>query len=186
MPVRPVRSLPMRPLALVLLLLAVGACTSSADSTTTTAVTTTHAETATTEAETTTTTIPPECAPPPYQVGVLPEKVEPTVVAFDELPRDPYLEVPGSSSTIWLDGEGALAMTLIRGTLPLEMWPGESSIIEIDGVQARVGPFEDGSWVVGWAEPGEQRCDLFTMVFFPPIEPAEVQATLASMDRTAG
>lgn len=172
----------MRPLVPLLLLAA--ACSPSADSTTTT--TTTVAETTTTEAETTTTTIPPECAPPPYDVAVLPEKVEPTVVPFDELPRDPYLEVPGSSSTIWLDDEGALAMVLIRGTLPLEMWPGESGSVEIDGVQARVGPFEDGSWVVGWTEPGEQRCDLFTMVFFPPIEPAEVEATLASMDRTAG
>lgn len=173
----------MRRHLLLLFLAAVFACTPAADSTTTT----TEAETTTTtEAETTTTTIPPECAPPPYQVEVLPEKVEPMVVPFDELPRDPYLEVPGSSSTIWLDGEGALAMILVRGTLPLEMWPGESGPFEIDGVQARVGPFDDGSWVVGWTEPGEQRCDLFTMVFFPPIEPAEVEAALASMDRTAG
>ncbi|MDX1448261.1 MAG: hypothetical protein R3246_04275 [Acidimicrobiia bacterium] len=168
---------------LIPLFVVLAACSGQSEPSTTT---TTPPTTTTTVETTTTTTLPPRCAEPPYQVGVLPEKVEPTIVPAADLPRHPYLEVAGSSSLIWVDGEGELAMALVRGTLPLEMWPGESSIIEIDGVQARVGPFEDGSWVVGWAEPGEQRCDLFTMVFFPPIEPAEVQATLLSLDRTAG
>lgn len=172
----------MRRFVPILAALVLVSCTSEAEPTTTTTVPTTT----TTVQETTTTTFPPECAPPPYRVEALPERIEPTVVGLDEVERNPYLEVAGSSSTIWLDGDGALAMALIRGTLPLEMWPAESSIVEIDGVQARVGPFDDGSWVVGWAEPGGQRCDLFTMVFFPPVEPAEVQAALASMDRTAG
>lgn len=171
------------PRLIALLFVVIAACSPAADSTTTT---TEQATTSTTEAETTTTTFPPECAPPPYRIDVLPERIEPTVVDPGDLERNPYLEVPGSSSTIWLDGDGDLALALIRGTLPLEVWPGDSGVVEIDGVQARVGPFDDGSWVVGWAEPGEQRCDLFTMVFFPPVEPGEVQATLASMDRTAG
>ncbi|HSJ28018.1 MAG TPA: hypothetical protein VLB67_07380 [Acidimicrobiia bacterium] len=169
-----------RLLPLVVLLTA---CTAGGDATTTT---TTTIPVTTTVAETTTTTVPPECAPPPYAVDVLPAKVTGNVVPPADVERNEYLEVPGSSSRFWLDEDGHLAVALIRGTLPLAMWPGESSIIEIDGVQARVGPFDDGSWVVGWAEPGEQRCDLFTMVFFPPVDPSEVQATLLSMDRTAG
>jgi hypothetical protein len=166
------------------LLVSLAACTVASDPPTTT--TTVPATTSTTVVETTTTTAPPECAPPPYAVDVLPAKVAGSVVPPADLERNEYLEVPGSSSRFWLDEDGHLAVALIRGTLPLQMWPGESSIIEIDGVQARVGPFDDGSWVVGWAEPGEQRCDLFTMVFFPPVDPSEVQATLLSMDRTAG
>lgn len=148
--------------------------------------TTTVPSTITTVEETTTTTLPPQCAPPPYAVEVLPEKVEPTVVDASEVPRHPFLEVAGSSSVIWVDGAGDLAMALVRGTLPLEEWPGDRGEVSIDGARAAVGPMEDGSWVVGWFEQPGERCDLFTMVFFPPIDPTEVEATLESMDRTAG
>lgn len=165
----------------VLVLVAlIAACTGGAEPSTTTVppITTTVPET--------TTTLPPQCAPPPYAVEVLPEKVEPTVVDASDVPRHPYLEVPGTSSVIWVDGAGDLAMALVRGTLPLEEWPGERGEVFIDGARAAVGPMEDGSWVVGWFEQPGERCDLFTMVFFPPIDPAEVEATLESMDRTAG
>jgi hypothetical protein len=47
------------------------------------------------------------------------------------------------------------------------------------------GPFEDGLWVAGWFDnDGQERCDLYTMVFYPPIEPAEVETALASITRT--
>lgn len=163
------------------LIVLIVACTGAAEPSTTTEVSTT-----TTTDPTTTTTIPPQCAPPPYSVETLPGKVEPTIVDAADLPRHPYLEVPGSSSTIWVDGNGDLAVALVRGTLPLEEWPGERGEVSIDGARAVVGPMNDGSWVVGWFEQPGDRCDLFTMVFFPPIEPAEVEATLQSMDRTAG
>jgi hypothetical protein len=177
----PVPSSAMRRLGVLLFVLA--ACSAGGEATTTTS---TVSSTSTTAEVTTTTTRPMQCAKPPYRVDVLPERVEPTIVDPDDLERNEYLEVAGSSSTIWLDGEGELAVALIRGTLPLEMWPGDSGVVSIDGADARVGPFDDGSWVVGWAEPPEERCDLFTMVFFPPVDAAEVEATLASMDRTAG
>jgi hypothetical protein len=167
---------------LAILLLLVTACSATADPTTTTTVPTTST---TTEA-TTTTTFPSECAAPPYRVGVLPETVEPTIVDPDDLERNPYLEVPGSSSTMWLDGDGGLAVALIRGTLPLDEWPGERGEVSIDGARAVAGQMEDGSWVVGWFEQPGERCDLFTMVFFPPVVASDVQASLASMDRTAG
>lgn len=166
------------------LLLVVAACTGAAETTTTT--TAPLQTTMTTMADTTTTTRPVECAPPPYVVEVLPEKVAPTVVDPEDLERNDYLEVAGTSSTFWLDDGGNLAVALIRGTLPLEEWPGERGEVVIDGARAVAGPLEDGSWVVGWFEQPGERCDLFTMVFLPPIEPAEVEATLASMDRTAG
>ena len=165
------------------LFLVVAACSTGGD----VATTTSSAEsTSTTVGETTTTTRPVQCAQPPYRVDVLPERVEPTIVDPDDLERNDYLEVAGSSSTIWLDSEGALALALIRGTLPLEEWPGERGEVSIDGARAVAGPFDDGSWVVGWFEEPGERCDQFTMVFFPPVDAAEVEATLASMDRTAG
>ena len=172
----------MRRLTLVVFLLA--ACSAGTDPTTTTSVAV--SSTSTTVEETTTTTRLAECAPPPYEVDVLPEKVEPTVVDPEDLERNEYIEVAGTSSRFWLDGEGNLAVALVRGTLPLEDWPGERGEVFIDGARAVAGPFDDGSWVVGWFEQPGERCDRFTMVFFPPIEPAEVEATLASMDRTAG
>ncbi|MEX1004866.1 MAG: hypothetical protein WD156_05800 [Acidimicrobiia bacterium] len=171
----------MRRLGVLFFVLA--ACSAGGDTSTTTAA---LPSTSSTVEETTTTTRPVQCAEPPYRVEVLPERVEPTIVDPDDLERNDYLEVAGTSSTIWLDSDGDIAVTLIRGTLPLEMWPGDSGRVSIDGADARVGPFEDGSWVVGWAEPPGERCDQFTMVFFPPIDAAEVEATLASMDRTAG
>lgn len=167
--------------ALLVFVALIVACTGGAESSTTTVPSTT-----TTVEEATTTTLPPQCAPPPYAVGVLPEKVEPTIVDASEVPRHPYLEVPGTSSVIWVDGDGDLAMALVRGTLPLEEWPGERGEVFIDGARAAVGPMGDGSWTVGWFEQPGDRCDLFTMVFFPPIGPTEVEATLESMDRTAG
>lgn len=170
----------------LLFLLLVGACSGGGEASTTTTLTTVPSTTTTTVAETTTTTVPEECPPPPYEVGALPAKVSGDPVDLSELPRDEYLEVAGTSSRIWLDDEGALAIALVRGTLPLEDWPGERGEVTIDGARAVVGPFDDGSWVVGWFEQPGDRCDLFTMVFYPPIEPAVVETTLASMDRTAG
>jgi hypothetical protein len=171
----------MRRLGVLVLVLA--ACSSGGETTTTS---TAPSTTSTTVEETTTTTRPVQCAKPPYRVDLLPERVEPTIVDPDDLDRNDYLEVAGTSSTIWLDGEGDLAVALIRGTLPLEEWPGERGEVSIDGARAVAGPFDDGSWVVGWFEAPGERCDQFTMVFFPPVDAAEVEATLASMDRTAG
>lgn len=176
----PVPSSAMRRLGLLLFVLA--ACSAGGE----TPTTSTAPSTSTTVEATTTTTRPEQCAEPPYRVDVLPQRVEPTIVDPDDLERNEYLEVAGTSSTIWLDGEGELAVALIRGTLPLEEWPGERGEVSIDGARAVAGPFDDGSWVVGWFEAPGDRCDQFTMVFFPPIDATEVEATLASMDRTAG
>ena len=179
----PVPSLPMR--RLLVLILLVAACSAETSPTTTEPPVSPPPETTST-ALTTTTTRPVECAKPPYRVDVLPARVEPTVVDQSGLDPNPYLETAGTSVTFWLDGEGDVAVALVRGTLPLEDWPGDKGEVFIDGARAVAGPFEDGSWVVAWFEEPGERCDLFTMVFYPPINPSEVQATLASMDRTAG
>lgn len=77
-------------------------------------------------------------------------------------------------------------VALIRGSLPPEQWPGRKGEVTIDGARGVAGPFEDGTWVVAWYEQPGERCDLYMLVFYPPVEPAEVEATVNSLDRVAG
>ena len=174
----------MRSLALFAVAVLLAACTDGTDappSTTVAPVTTT-----TTVPEPTTTAPPVECPRAPYEIGVFPSNVGDAQVPAEGVAVDAFTSVPGSHSTIWVSEDGALALALVRGTLPPEQWPGDRGEIEIDGVRAAVGPFDDGSWVAAWFEEPGDRCDLYTMVFYPPVEPSEVEATLESMDRVAG
>jgi hypothetical protein len=128
-----------------------------------------------------------ECDPIPYAVGTLPARVDADRPAPDEIPRDQYTTIPGTRSDLWFDDDGEVAVSFIRGSLPPEEWPGDRGEVSIDGARGVAGPFEDGSWVVAWFEgDGGERCDRYFMVFYPPVEPSEVEATVASLDRTAG
>ena len=99
------------------------------------------------------------------------------------VPLDEFTSVPGTSSVIWVDTDGNVAVELVRGTLPPREYPGAKGEVEVAGARGVAGQFEDGTWVVAWfTEPGE-RCDLYTMVFYQPVEPDEVKATLASIRR---
>lgn len=169
----------------VSLMLAISACTGQAVEPSST-TTTTEPTTTTTTVATTTTERPPDCPPPPYDIGVFPSTVAANQVPASNIGFDDYTIYPGSSSQIWLSEEGGLALALVRGALPPEEWPGERGEVEIDGARAVAGPFDDGSWVVAWFEAPGERCDQYTLVFYPPVETEDVQATLASMDRTAG
>ncbi len=77
-------------------------------------------------------------------------------------------------------------MALVRGSLPPEEWPGERGEVSIDGARGVAGQFEDGTWVVAWFEEPGDRCDRYMLVVYQPVEAAEVEATVASLDRTAG
>ena len=104
-------------------------------------------------------------------------------VAPRSVPLDEFTSVPGTSSVIWVDTDGNVAVELVRGTLPPREYPGAKGEVEVAGARGVAGQFEDGTWVVAWfTEPGE-RCDLYTMVFYQPVEPDEVKATLASIRR---
>lgn len=166
------------------IVLALTAC--SAEGAPTTAPETTSVTTTTTIVETTTTTRPPDCPPPPYEFGSLPSTVAPNQVPAENLSLDEFTTVPGSSSSIWVADSGNLAMALVRGALPPEQWPGATQQVFLDGAEGRVGPYEDGTWVVAWFEQPGDRCDRYTLVFYPPIDPSEVEATLEAIDRTAG
>ncbi|HEY6635738.1 MAG TPA: hypothetical protein VI141_09020, partial [Acidimicrobiia bacterium] len=94
--------------------------------------------------------------------------------------------VPGSNTTLVPRSDDSVAIALVRGTLPPVDWPGEKGEVTIDGTRAAVGPHPDGSWVAGWYEEPGERCDLYTMIFYPPWSSTDVEAVLTGMNRVGG
>lgn len=165
-------------LALALIL---ASCTGSAATTTTAAATTTSSDRQTTTVERL-----PDCPQPSYEISSFPPGISSSQAPVVDLPFDDYTIVPGSSSQIWVADDGGLAMALVRGALPPEEWPGARGEVSIDGARGVAGPFGDGSWVVAWFEAPGERCDRYTLVFYPPVDPLDVQSTIESLNRTAG
>lgn len=164
--------------------MAVVGCTASSSETTTTSI---AQSTTTTTTTAPTTTLPPtECPVAPYELAFLPFGVGEGDPAPSELDPDVWTSVPGSHSTLIPRSDDTLAIALIRGTLPAVDWPGEKGEVEIDGTPAVVGPHSDGTWVAGWFEEPRDRCDLYTMVFYPPWAPADVESVLDGMNRVGG
>jgi hypothetical protein len=104
----------------------------------------------------------------------------------DEVPLDVWTSVAGSKTTFIPRNDDTVAIALIRGTLPAVDWPGEKGEVFIDGTRAAVGPHPDGTWVAGWFEQPGERCDLYTMVFYPPWNPSDVESVLQGMNRVGG
>jgi hypothetical protein len=174
----------MRRLSGALLLIVVG-CAAAAVETTTTEVTTP----ATTLPPTTTTTLAgaiDECPPAPYEIDFLPINVNGAGFDPSGLEPDVWTSVGGTQTTFFGRSDGTVAIGLIRGTLPAVDWPAEKGEIEIDGVRAAVGPHPDGTWAAGWVVAPEARCDLYTVVFYLPWSPKDVEAVLLSIKRVAG
>ena len=170
----------MRRLSGALLLVVVG-CSAAAVETTTSVSTTT------TVVRSTTSTEPPvECPPAPYELDFLPVEVGHTTLDPDEIEPDVWTSVGGTQTTFWGREDGTVGIALVRGTLPPVDWPNEKGDAEVDGTPVVVGPHPDGTWVAGWFEQPEGRCDLYAMVFYPPVSPAEVEQVLEGMIRVAG
>lgn len=168
---------------LVLCLVVLAACSGqSAESSTTT--TSTPAIT-TTLAATTTTSPPPDCPQAPYELTELPIGVGEGDLDTTTEP-DVWTSVAGSTSTFYPRNDDTFAIALVRGTLPAVDWPAEKGEVSIDGTRAVVGPHPDGTWVAGWFEEPGERCDQYTMVFYPPWNPSEVESVLAGMNRVGG
>lgn len=170
----------MRRLLVGLVLLA--ACSGVvADSTTTTGLSTTTSSLA----QTTTTAPPPDCPAAPYEMSMLPVGVGQGSIDT-ALEPDVWTSVPGSNTVFVPRNDDTVAIALIRGTLPAVDWPGEKGEVSIDGTRAAVGPHPDGAWVAGWFEEPGERCDQYTMVFYPPWNPSDVESVLEGMNRVGG
>ncbi len=151
-----------------------------------TEATTTTATTTTIVSATTSTEPPVECPPPPYELDFLPVGVGDAVLDPAAIEPDVWTSVPGTSATLWGRNDETVAIALIRGTLPAVGWPAERGEVFIDGTRGVVGPHPDGTWVAGWFEAPGERCDLYTMVFYPPASPTEVEQVLDGMNRVGG
>lgn len=170
----------MRFLRAVAIFSVIGACSSAPEPiTTATPVTTGPA------ADTSTVEPLVECPAIAYHVPGLPARVAGEGADLSQIEDDEFTALGGTRSVFWVDREGRLTVALIRGALPPREWPGEKGEIDIAGQRAVVGPFDGGIWVAGWFEgDGQDRCDRYTMVFYPPIEPEEVEAALESMTKS--
>ncbi|MGH8958084.1 MAG: hypothetical protein ACRDVK_05350 [Acidimicrobiia bacterium] len=171
----------MHRVGLILVALAIAACAPEVEATTTA-----NSTTAAANSSTTTSTLEPlvECPPIPYVVSDLPTRVTGEAADLGSIELDEFTAIGGTRSVFWVNAEGDLAIALIRGTLPPIDWPGERGEVEVAGTAGVVGPHEDGKWVAAWFdEDGSDRCDRYTMVFYPPVEPFEVESTLRAITR---
>ena len=173
----------MRRLVVAIALLAACSGTSVAEETTTT---TTAPVTTTTVSDTTTTQPPPDCPRAPYEMSDLPQGVGQGELESESIEPDVWTSVPGTNTIFVPRSDDTVAVALIRGTLPAIDWPDEKGEITIDGTRAAVGPHPDGTWVAGWFEEPGERCDLYTMVFYPPWSPDDVESALLGMNRVGG
>jgi hypothetical protein len=149
--------------------------------------TTTPPTTTTSTVPATTTTVPPvDCPEAPYVLTFLPAGVGQGALDTASISLDVWTSVAGSKTTFIPRTDGTVAIALIRGTLPAVDWPGEKGEISIDGTRAAVGPHPDGTWVAGWYEEPGEKCDLYTMVFYPPWNPDDVEGVLLGMNRVGG
>jgi hypothetical protein len=173
----------MRRLAAGVLILA--ACTGGAgDDPTTTS--TPPSTTTTTAAATSTTEPPPDCPPAPYEMTSLPAGVGQGDLESDTIDPDVWTSVAGTNTTFVPRNDDTVAIALIRGTLPAVEWPNERGEVSVDGTRAVAGPHPDGTWVVGWYEEPGARCDQYTMVFYPPWNPSDVEEVILGMNRVGG
>lgn len=166
----------------MLLLFVVAACAVDPVPTTTTSPPTTS--TSTTAAPMT--TVQEACPPAPYEIGFFPPWMNNEGIDPAEIEPDVWTSVGGSQTTFYGRNVGSVAIALIRGTLPAVDWPAEKGTTSIDGTDAVAGMHLDGTWVVGWYEEPRARCDLYTMVFYPPWDQADVGDVVHSMTRVAG
>ncbi len=172
----------MRRLIIALVVLTACAGPSSDSSSTTVEV----ASSTTLAPETSTTQPPPQCPAAPYEFTFLPVGVGQGDLDPETLERDVWSSVPGSNTSLIPRSDDTVAIAMIRGTLPPVDWPGEKGEVTIDGTRAAVGPHPDGTWVAGWFEEPGERCDLYTMVFYAPWSPTDVEEVLVGMNRVGG
>lgn len=169
---------------LVVLLLFLAACGGDAEPTTTTslppATTTTVSDTTTTAGDLRT------CPAAPYRLDFVPITVGSDEIDPTEVEPDVWTSVGGTHTTFYGRSDGTIAIAIIRGALPARDWPGEKGEVMLDGTRAVVGPHPDGTWVMGWYHEPAERCDLYTMVFYPPWAPTEVEQVIESMVRIPG
>ena len=142
---------------------------------------------------TTTVTVPPSttstttdvagldaCDPPHFLPTTLPVRVAATQPESRDIPLDQFTILPGTTIRVWAGASGAPVMVMIRGALPPEKWTGTPERIIIRGVEAALGPLENGVWAAAWFE-GPDSCDEYSLIFYPPVDAEEARAVAESV-----
>jgi hypothetical protein len=132
--------------------------------------------------ETTTTGLPTieSCDDIPYRPLVVPERVAGTDIDPADLGDDPYTTIPGTTIGLWVDSDSSPVVALIRGSLPPEAWAGPTARVEVLRQDAALGPLSGDVWAVAWFE-SEDRCDLYTLVLYPPTSADEALEVAESL-----
>lgn len=112
------------------------------------------------------------CGDVPYRPLVVPDRVAGADTEAADLGDDPYSTIPGTSIKLWVGEDSSPVMALIRGSLPPESWAGPTARIDVLRGDAALGPLPGDRWAVAWFE-SEERCDLFTLLLYPPTSAAE-------------
>ena len=133
---------------------------------------------------TTTTTLPPLelCDAVESFPQIMPARVVAGVPETADVDFDEFTLIAGAINAIRFDEAGAPVLVMIRGALPPRQFTEDHQVIEIlDGIPALVGPIGDGYWASAWAVPPGERCDLYSLIFYPPVDEAEVLEVAASV-----
>ena len=155
-------------------MLLLAACSGDAVTTTTTSAPVDAPPTTTTPPATTTTLLPTieACPEVPYRPLVVPDRVAGEDTEAADLGDDPYSTIPGTSIKIWVGEDSEPVVALIRGSLPPESWSGPTARIDVLRQDAALGPLPGDRWAVAWFE-SEDRCDLYTLLLYPPTSAAQ-------------
>ena len=168
--------------SLPLLSLLLAACTGGISTTTTAQVPADPLPTTSAVAPVFTTTLPTveSCDDVPYRPLVTPERAAGGETQPDDLGDDPYTTIPGTSIKLWVDQDSQPVLVLIRGSLPPEPWAGPTARVDILRQEAALGPLSSDRWAVAWFE-GDDRCDLYTLLLYPPTSAAEALEVAESL-----
>lgn len=164
------------------MMLFLAACSGVAVITTTTSVPDDAPSTVTPPPATTSTVLPTieACPEVPFRPLVTPDRVAGSETDPADLGDDPYTTIPGTSLRLWIDADSKPVMALIRGTLPPESWAGPTARAEVLREDAALGPLPGDRWAVAWFESTD-RCDLYTLLLYPPTSAAEALEVAESL-----
>lgn len=143
---------------------------------------TSSATTSTTAPSTTTTEVLDLCAPAEFFPAVLPAAAVDETPDFEDVPFDQFTVIPGAWIGMRNDGAGQPVMVLIRGALPPVQFTEDIEPITIlDGAPAALGPLPDGFWAVAFALAPDDRCELYSLIFYPPTSADEAREVALSL-----
>ena len=167
---------------IVVLAVFLSACSGAGVSSSTAVPSDSSTTTVTIPASSTRTTLPTieACADIPYRPLVVPERVAGSDTDPADVGDEPYTTIPGTTVQLWVDVDSEPVMVLIRGSLPLESWAGPTARVEVVREDAALGPLSGDRWAVAWFE-SEDRCDLYTLVLYPPTSADEALEVAESL-----